>query len=230
MIAPETPANIDHDGDRMTFDEMTRVVDGPADRVAVALLAECGFIAARRHDGTWPLNEAVKKLLKHDYAALVSEVYDRFGGPNVSESELSADSRFRLQEALDDIAVRQLDASVEAAYLLGIAIARRLTAPVLLRQEHERGGAAAETCEANTRTLPSLSSTPLSMLGQKTYLTTEEAASYLCAPSVKAFRQFADRARLPKCRAGRKVLFFRKDLDAAVQPDHVRARRAKDRA
>jgi excisionase family DNA binding protein len=69
-----------------------------------------------------------------------------------------------------------------------------------------------------------LCNTSFEALGRMTYLTVAEAAMYLRCPSVKAFRKFADRARLPKCRAGRKVLFFRKDLDAAVQPEHLKAR------
>lgn len=67
-----------------------------------------------------------------------------------------------------------------------------------------------------------LSGTPIEALCRQTYLSMAEAADYLRFCSVKAFREWTYRARLPKCRAGRKVLFFRKDLDAAVQPEHKR--------
>lgn len=55
-------------------------------------------------------------------------------------------------------------------------------------------------------------------LSRQVYLTSDEGAAYLRFPSRDAFMQWVYRHGLPKCHAGRKVLFFRKDLDAAVQP------------
>jgi excisionase family DNA binding protein len=61
----------------------------------------------------------------------------------------------------------------------------------------------------------------LEVLGKSTYLTLEEASRYLRFPSADAFRVWVSRHPIPKCRAGRRVLFFRKDLDAAVRPAYA---------
>lgn len=58
-------------------------------------------------------------------------------------------------------------------------------------------------------------------LAAQTYLTPDEAAEYTRRPSRRAFLQWADRALIPKCRMGNRILYFRKDLDAAIQPSHV---------
>lgn len=67
-----------------------------------------------------------------------------------------------------------------------------------------------------------LSGTPLDALARLTFLTASEAADFLRKPSVSAFRQWAYDARLPRCRAGRSVLYRRRDLEAAVDPQSKR--------
>lgn len=66
--------------------------------------------------------------------------------------------------------------------------------------------------------LKRLSSTPLAELAELSYLTVPEAADYTRRPSVNAFRKWAYKARLPVCRAGRAVLYRRRDLDRALSP------------
>lgn len=61
-------------------------------------------------------------------------------------------------------------------------------------------------------------------LSRQTYLTAKEAAEYLRHPSTKAFLMWARRHHLPCCReTGRRLLYRRKDLDAAVTPSHLKA-------
>lgn len=57
---------------------------------------------------------------------------------------------------------------------------------------------------------------------RQTYVTVAEAAVYLRFPSTAAFRMWEHRHPLPKCRTGRRVLFYRKDLDAAVAPEYLK--------
>ena len=54
-------------------------------------------------------------------------------------------------------------------------------------------------------------------LATQTYLSLEEAGRYT-RRSPEAFRQWARRARLPKCRMGRSVLYRRRDIDLAIAP------------
>jgi hypothetical protein len=61
-----------------------------------------------------------------------------------------------------------------------------------------------------------LSDTPFDQLARQFYLDVPEAADYLRFPSVAALRKWVAKACVPKFRAGRKVLFARKDLDRAV--------------
>jgi hypothetical protein len=54
-------------------------------------------------------------------------------------------------------------------------------------------------------------------LVKRTYLTVDEAIAYLGGfPTRQAFRVWATRAGIPKCRAGG-LRFLRRDLDVAVQ-------------
>lgn len=55
-------------------------------------------------------------------------------------------------------------------------------------------------------------------LSRQTYLSVDQATQYLCFPSRNAFRLWAGRHGIPKCRRGRTLLFLRRDLDEAVQP------------
>lgn len=66
-----------------------------------------------------------------------------------------------------------------------------------------------------------LSTTSLDVLARSVYLTVPEAAAYLRFRSVQAFECWVSRNPLPKARRGRTVLFFRKDLDAAVAPAYL---------
>ncbi len=59
-------------------------------------------------------------------------------------------------------------------------------------------------------------------LSREVYLTVAEAARYTRSVSVPAFRKWAYRAHLPKCRRGRRVLYFRRDIDAALQPEYMK--------
>jgi len=59
-------------------------------------------------------------------------------------------------------------------------------------------------------------------LATQTYLTPAEAAHYTRRSSVNAFRQWAYRERIPSCHMGRAVLYLRRDIDKAIQPEHVR--------
>lgn len=53
-------------------------------------------------------------------------------------------------------------------------------------------------------------------LARQTYLTVRQTMEYLQFPSEKAVYCWADRYRIPKCRAGG-LLFLRRDLDAYAQ-------------
>lgn len=66
-----------------------------------------------------------------------------------------------------------------------------------------------------------LSTVPLDVLATSLYLTVPEGAAYLRFPSVHAFECWLTRRAVPRCRRGRTVLFFRRDLDAAVRPPHL---------
>jgi hypothetical protein len=63
-----------------------------------------------------------------------------------------------------------------------------------------------------------LSGTPLDALLRHTYLTVSEAADYTRKPTINAFWKWAAKAAIPKCRQGRAVLYRRRDLDLAMQP------------
>lgn len=67
-----------------------------------------------------------------------------------------------------------------------------------------------------------LSDTPLDQLARSVFLTVPEAAAFLRFPSVKAFHEWARRRAIPRCRRGRVLLFYRKDLEAAVRPDYLK--------
>lgn len=59
---------------------------------------------------------------------------------------------------------------------------------------------------------------PLHLAGA-TYLTVPEAVEYLRFASKPALYLWAERHQIPKCRRGRTLLFLRRDLDEAVQPE-----------
>ena len=58
------------------------------------------------------------------------------------------------------------------------------------------------------------------------YLTAKEAAEYLRFPSVKALYAAVARDGLPVCRRGGKLLFDRRELDAALHGATVLEQRA----
>lgn len=62
-------------------------------------------------------------------------------------------------------------------------------------------------------------------LATQTYLTAAEAACFTRRPSAHAFHQWATRTGLPKCRMGRAVLYRRRDIERAIDPqrNHQRA-------
>ena len=62
----------------------------------------------------------------------------------------------------------------------------------------------------------------LEAISKSVYLTSDEAAALLRFPSKAAFMKFVYRHGLPKCHAGRRVLFRRRDLDDAVNPQSKR--------
>jgi excisionase family DNA binding protein len=71
------------------------------------------------------------------------------------------------------------------------------------------------------RTTRELSTVPLGILATSTFLTVPEAAVYLRFATVRAFEKWLERHPTPKARRGRTVLFYRKDLEAAVRPPYL---------
>jgi len=66
----------------------------------------------------------------------------------------------------------------------------------------------------------------LSRLATQTYLSVDEAITYLrvhltARDPRRAFYEWARRMHVPKCRVGRRLAFLRRDLDEAVRPAHV---------
>lgn len=74
---------------------------------------------------------------------------------------------------------------------------------------------------ARRRKKRELSTVPIEVLAKSVYLTVPEAASYLRFPTVHAFECWLTGRAIPRARRGRVVLFFRKDLDAAVRPSYL---------
>jgi hypothetical protein len=62
-----------------------------------------------------------------------------------------------------------------------------------------------------------LSDTPIDDINRKTYLSAAEGADLACRPSVNAFRKWARSRQVPKVLDGGRVLYRRKDVQAALE-------------
>jgi hypothetical protein len=94
---------------------MLRLLNGRADRAAVRLMAAHGF-CGESEAGVWPLDEAVKALMGDDKW---SERARQFRVKHKGDSDELADQ-------LEDLWVDEKIALIEHAYVLGLAVGRRL--------------------------------------------------------------------------------------------------------
>ena len=96
------------------------ILEGVAAREAVSLLFGSGIGVGLADHGVWPLEEAVNRIVGKDFNAAILRVDNKHGLSVKASDELGA------------IYYKQLEASIEAAYLLGVAVGRRLGSGPLL--------------------------------------------------------------------------------------------------
>lgn len=114
---------VDHHTRELSFGALAHILDGPADEEARELLLLYGVAPSEREDGRWwPLQASVRRLLAQDFTRRRAAVEK---AESAAESSLSQAQRER-ENVLEALAIEERDNLMVAAYLIGIAVGRRL--------------------------------------------------------------------------------------------------------